>query len=104
MDDTTESLVDPFTHAWNQLAAQLVRAPNITSLPREEVIRLCRCFFYLGASVAIMPIMQGWYGVRNEDDLAMLHEVTFAVGKSITDHKLDDTIGKLLATMEAHAS
>lgn len=99
-----ETAIDPLTENWNQLAAKLTRAPNITTLPREEVIRLCRCFFYVGAASAISPIMQGWFKARNEDDLKLLREITFAIGESITDHHGNDDLGKLLSTMEAHAS
>lgn len=95
---------DPLTEAWNQFRAKLMAVPDVTSLPREEVIRLCQNFFYVGAACAITPIMQGWYGAKTEDDLLILREATFIIGESVSNYRPDDTIGQLLTTMEAHAS
>lgn len=101
MNDATIQ-VDPLTHAWNQLAATLERAPNVTNLPRDEVIRLCRCFFYVGAATAIVPVMEGWMTIESGEDIKVLHDVTFSIGEAVTNHP-KDSIHQLLATMEAHS-
>ena len=93
---------DPISDAWNQLAVQLQNAPRVTGLPREEIIRLCHAFFYVGATATIAPILRASIKVYDGGKVHDLQSLICVVADALRAGRSNDGIVQLLTTLKAH--
>lgn len=102
MGDAVELGPDPLAETWEELVVRLGRIPARSNLPREEIIRMARSFFYLGVSQAIAPMVQGFGELsRGETTLQTICDVAFAIGDAVTESKVA-SLPQIIATIKAH--